>query len=64
MYYLKQHLILLQRGEIIEGLQALKTERSNWLDRADHIMRAARHYERAAQILIQRAVNTVTQVYF
>lgn len=52
---------LLLEGRITEGLQILKNERSNWLDRPDHIIRAARHYERAAQILIQRSVKTVIQ---
>lgn len=30
--------------------------RCRWLSTADHIVRAARHYEGAAQILIRRAV--------
>jgi hypothetical protein len=32
------------------------------LDRPDHLIRAARHYEGAAQILIRHAVMTAKQV--
>ncbi|XP_035223002.1 L-fucose kinase-like [Stegodyphus dumicola] len=51
----------LMNSNIIEGMKALQNERSNWLDRPDHIMRAARHYDRAAQILILISVKTVLE---
>ena len=33
-------------------------ERENWLNRPEHLVRAARHYEGGAQILIRHAVIT------
>lgn len=50
---------LLLNGDITKGLKELLKERSNWLSRPDHLMRAARHYERASQIFIQNSVRTV-----
>ncbi|CAL1279495.1 unnamed protein product [Larinioides sclopetarius] len=52
---------LLLNGNIEEGLKELLKERSHWLTRPDHLMRAARHYERAAQIFIQNSVKTVKE---
>ena len=52
----------MQDGRIIEGVAALAVERSKWLDTPTQIMRAARHYEGAAQILIRHAVMTARQV--
>ncbi|GFY73634.1 l-fucose kinase [Trichonephila inaurata madagascariensis] len=52
---------LLLNGDVTKGLQELLKERSNWLSRPDHLMRAARHYERAAQIFIQNSVKTVKE---
>ena len=43
-------------------MEALATERKHWLDRQDLLVRAARHYEGAAQILIRHAVMTARQV--
>ena len=40
----------------------MATERGHWLDRPDLLVRAARHYEGAAQILIRHAVMTASQV--
>ena len=40
----------------------MATERGHWLDRPDLLIRAARHYEGAAQILIRHAVMTASQV--
>ncbi|KAF8786462.1 L-fucose kinase like protein [Argiope bruennichi] len=52
---------LLLNGNVAEGLKELLRERSHWLSRPDHLMRAARHYERAAQIFIQNSVKTVKE---
>lgn len=48
----------LERGNIADGVRALARERGNWLGRPEHLVRAARHYEGAAQILIRHAVMT------
>ncbi|XP_023244220.1 L-fucose kinase-like isoform X3 [Centruroides sculpturatus] len=52
---------LLQEGKIEAGLQALKDIRDQWLDHPHRIIRAARHYESALQILIRKAVTTANQ---
>ncbi|XP_013387060.1 L-fucose kinase-like isoform X2 [Lingula anatina] len=44
---------------IREGVRAMAEERQKWLDRPEHLIRAARHYEGAAHILIRKAVQTV-----
>ena len=46
----------LERESIEEGVKALAAERVKWLNRPEHLVRAARHYEGAAQILIRHAV--------
>ncbi|XP_062997600.1 L-fucose kinase isoform X2 [Elgaria multicarinata webbii] len=46
----------LERGSISEGVKKLAVERKKWLDRPILLVRAARHYEGAAQILIRQAV--------
>ncbi|XP_053905065.1 L-fucose kinase isoform X1 [Malaclemys terrapin pileata] len=46
----------LERGDIAEGVKALATERRKWLGRPALLVRAARHYEGAEQILIRQAV--------
>ncbi|XP_044289983.1 L-fucose kinase isoform X2 [Varanus komodoensis] len=46
----------LERGDISAGTKDLAEERKKWLDRPILLVRAARHYERAAQILIRRTV--------
>ncbi|GIY96948.1 l-fucose kinase [Caerostris extrusa] len=51
----------LLNGDVQEGLKEMLKERSKWLSRPDHLMRAARHYERAAQIFIQNSVKTVKE---
>ena len=43
-------------------MAALAKERSLWLSRPDRLIRAARHYEGAAQILIRHAVMTAKEV--
>uniref|UniRef100_A0A674IQY7 L-fucose kinase n=1 Tax=Terrapene triunguis TaxID=2587831 RepID=A0A674IQY7_9SAUR len=46
----------LERGDIAEGVKALAIERRKWLGRPALLVRAARHYEGAEQILIRQAV--------
>ncbi|KAM3829017.1 L-fucose kinase isoform 2-T2 [Vipera latastei] len=46
----------LEKGDIALGIQALAVERKKWLSRPILLVRAARHYEGAEQILIRRAV--------
>ncbi|XP_064467245.1 L-fucose kinase-like isoform X2 [Ornithodoros turicata] len=52
---------LLERENIAQGAEALHAERQNWTDRPDRLMRAARHYEGALQVLVRQAVNTCKQ---
>ena len=47
---------------MVGGVKALAAERSKWLERPDLLVRAARHYEGAAQILIRHAVMTARKV--
>ncbi|WAR12484.1 FCSK-like protein, partial [Mya arenaria] len=49
------------KHNIHHGIDQLKHERGQWLDRPDKLIRAARHYEGAAQILIRHAVMTAKQ---
>ncbi|KAK3086211.1 hypothetical protein FSP39_015281 [Pinctada imbricata] len=49
---------LLEIGELERGVEAMTKERANWIHRSDLLIRAARHYEGAAQILIRQAVMT------
>ena len=51
-----------QNKDFAQGVAALAKERSLWLSRSDHLIRAARHYEGAAQILIRHAVMTAKKV--
>nr|XP_054589316.1 L-fucose kinase [Nothobranchius furzeri]XP_054589317.1 L-fucose kinase [Nothobranchius furzeri] len=48
--------ILLEKGNLKGGVQALATERGRWLSRPDLLVRAARHYEGAGQVLHRLAV--------
>ncbi|CAH1780096.1 unnamed protein product [Owenia fusiformis] len=52
---------LLENGSIREGVSAMSEERAKWLERPDLLVRAARHYEGAAQILIRHAVMSARQ---
>ncbi|CAH1269935.1 FUK [Branchiostoma lanceolatum] len=54
---------LLEAGEYAAGVQALALERECWLDssRPDFLIRAARHYEGAEQILRRQTVMTAKQ---
>lgn len=54
---------LLEKGDIKGGIAALAKERGKWLSRPDTLIRAARHYEGAAQILIRHAVMTAKQFF-
>ena len=49
---------LLERGDIEKGVAALAIERTHWLNAPEYLIRAARHYDGAAQILIRQAVMT------
>ncbi|KAJ8343194.1 hypothetical protein SKAU_G00305230 [Synaphobranchus kaupii] len=49
-------LALLERGDLPGGVQALAEERQNWKSRPDLLLRAARHYEGAGQVLLRQAV--------
>ncbi|XP_072674111.1 L-fucose kinase isoform X4 [Canis lupus baileyi] len=46
----------LECGNLAGGVQALAQERDKWLSRPALLVRAARHYEGAGQILIRQAV--------
>nr|XP_060506159.1 L-fucose kinase isoform X1 [Panthera onca] len=46
----------LECGDLAAGVQALAQERDKWLSRPALLVRAARHYEGAGQILIRQAV--------
>ncbi|MEE6500165.1 hypothetical protein FKM82_003692 [Ascaphus truei] len=52
---------LLEKGDIAEGVKQLAAERDKWLSRPALLLRAARHYEGAEQILIRRAVMSSCQ---
>uniref|UniRef100_A0A673WJT5 L-fucose kinase n=1 Tax=Salmo trutta TaxID=8032 RepID=A0A673WJT5_SALTR len=47
---------ILEKGHLLGGVQALATERAKWLSRPDLLVRAARHYEAAGQVLLRQAV--------
>ncbi|XP_033113326.1 L-fucose kinase-like [Anneissia japonica] len=47
---------LLESERIAEGVKLLKKVRSDWMNQPVRLVRAARHYEGAAQILIRHAV--------
>ncbi|KAG8523673.1 L-fucose kinase [Galemys pyrenaicus] len=46
----------LESGDLAAGVKALAQERDKWLSRPALLVRAARHYEGAVQILIRQAV--------
>ncbi|KAM3920648.1 L-fucose kinase [Leptodactylus fuscus] len=48
--------LLLEKGNVTQGVKLLAEERKRWLNRPAMLIRAARHYEGAEQILIRRAV--------
>ncbi|CAB1323640.1 unnamed protein product [Coregonus sp. 'balchen'] len=47
---------VLEQGDLLGGVQALATERAKWLSRPHLLVRAARHYEGAGQVLLRQAV--------
>ncbi|XP_048402241.1 L-fucose kinase [Stegostoma tigrinum] len=47
---------LLEDRNVVLGVKRLAEERANWLNRPGLLVRAARHYEGAEQILIRQAV--------
>ncbi|XP_069511095.1 L-fucose kinase isoform X2 [Ambystoma mexicanum] len=51
----------LERGNIVRGVEELARVRNKWLSRPALLVRAARHYEGAEQILIRQAVMTACQ---
>ena len=53
-------LSLLEKGELKRGVKMLSKMRKIWLHHPDLLIRAARHYEGAEQILIRHAVMTVS----
>ncbi|XP_034031807.1 L-fucose kinase [Thalassophryne amazonica] len=48
--------ILLEEGNLRAGVKALAAQRDRWLSRPDLLVRAARHYEGAGQVLLRQAV--------
>ncbi|XP_038138118.1 L-fucose kinase isoform X1 [Cyprinodon tularosa] len=47
---------LLEEGDLRGGVYALAAQRQHWLSRPDLLVRAARHYEGAGQVLLRQAV--------
>ncbi|XP_061898617.1 L-fucose kinase [Entelurus aequoreus] len=47
---------LLGEGDLKGGVKALAAQRVHWLSRPDLLVRAARHYEGAAQVLLRQAM--------
>ncbi|PWA33068.1 hypothetical protein CCH79_00013117 [Gambusia affinis] len=47
---------LLEEGDLRGGVYALAAQRQLWLSRPDLLVRAARHYEGAGQVLLRQAV--------
>uniref|UniRef100_A0A8P4KC04 L-fucose kinase n=1 Tax=Dicentrarchus labrax TaxID=13489 RepID=A0A8P4KC04_DICLA len=47
---------LLEEGNLRGGVYALAAQRDHWLSRPDLLVRAARHYEGAGQVLLRQAV--------
>lgn len=47
---------MLEKGNLSGGVHALATQRQHWLSRPDLLVRAARHYEGAGQVLLRQAV--------
>lgn len=52
---------LLESGNVVRGVEKLTEERGKWLNRPDRLVRAARHYEGAEQILIRQAVMSACE---
>ncbi|XP_031421161.1 L-fucose kinase [Clupea harengus] len=52
---------LLERPDLPAGIQALANQRSHWINRPDMLVRAARHYEGAGQVLLRQAVMSAQE---
>eukprot|EP01052_Picozoa_sp_SAG31_P015511 SAG31_NODE_999_length_10457_cov_3.482622_7_plen_142_part_00 len=52
-----------KRIPLSEAIGALADVRLQWLDTPDRLMRAARHYEAAAAVLISSCVSTCVQFF-
>ncbi|KAL6059312.1 Fucose kinase, variant 2 [Balamuthia mandrillaris] len=50
---------MLEKNKFVEAVGALAMERERWLQSPEALMRAARHYEGAAQILVKKCVQTI-----
>ncbi|XP_072528529.1 L-fucose kinase isoform X3 [Salminus brasiliensis] len=55
---------LLEQGKLADGVQELANQRVLWLNRPDLLVRAARHYEGAGQILLRKAVMSAHDFVF
>ncbi|XP_066524205.1 L-fucose kinase isoform X2 [Hoplias malabaricus] len=55
---------LLEQGKLSSGVQAMANQRAFWLNRPDLLVRAARHYEGAGQILLRKAVMSAYKFVF
>ncbi|XP_059402510.1 L-fucose kinase-like isoform X2 [Carassius carassius] len=55
---------LLEDGNLTAGVQELANQRKHWLSRPDLLVRAARHYEGAGQILLRKAVMSAREFVF
>ncbi|KAK9952014.1 hypothetical protein ABG768_017880 [Culter alburnus] len=55
---------LLEDGNLNAGVQELANQRKHWISRPDLLVRAARHYEGAGQILLRKAVMSARQFVF
>uniref|UniRef100_A0AAQ4QDP6 L-fucose kinase n=1 Tax=Gasterosteus aculeatus aculeatus TaxID=481459 RepID=A0AAQ4QDP6_GASAC len=53
---------LLEKGDLKAGVEALATQRNHWLSRPDLLVRAARHYEGAGQVLLRKAVMSLQTI--
>ncbi|XP_070686170.1 L-fucose kinase [Pempheris klunzingeri] len=51
--------LLLEEGNLRGGVSALAAQRAHWLSRPDLLVRAARHYEGAGQVLLRRAMMSL-----
>ena len=51
-----------KKQEIEQGFRAMAVEREHWVSKRSYLVRAARHYEKAAQILIRHAVMSAREV--
>lgn len=51
----------LENKDVAHGVMLLADQRRKWLDSPEALVRCARHYEAAAQILIRQAVSTACQ---